>query len=61
MANVSVIASLESEFPGWDIDERWTTAASGPDGWCLVARRGGVTLPALTVAGLRRAIAQAGG
>ena len=55
------VAVLKAEFPQWDIDERWTMAGSGPDGWRLVARRGRVRVSAPTVDGLRTAIRQAGG
>jgi hypothetical protein len=56
-----VRAAVAAEFPGWAITERWSAAGSGPDGWSLVARRGGVTLSAPTASGLRRQLRDAGG
>lgn len=53
--------ALEAEFPSWRFAEVWHTAASGPDGRTLTAWRAGVTLSSATVAGLRRAVREAGG
>jgi hypothetical protein len=52
---------LEAEFPSWTFGEQWHAAGSGPDGRTLTACRDGLTLSAATVAGLRRAVREAGG
>lgn len=54
-------AGLAAEFPEWDIGAKWSAASSGPDGRSLVACRDGVTLTALTAAGLRRRLLEEGG
>lgn len=42
------LAQLRQQFPGWEIEARWTVAGTGPDSRYLLASRGGVTLSAWT-------------
>jgi hypothetical protein len=39
---------LREQFPGWDIEARWTVAGTGPDSRYLLAHKGDVTLSAWT-------------
>jgi hypothetical protein len=42
------LAQLRQQFPGWEIEARWTVAGTGPDSRYLLASRGGVTVSAWT-------------
>jgi hypothetical protein len=39
---------LREQFPGWQIEARWTVAGTGPDSRYLLASRGDVTVSAWT-------------
>ena len=53
------LAELRETFPGWEIRESWTTAASGPDRRHLLASRQGITVSAWTASELAREIRRA--
>jgi hypothetical protein len=50
------VDQLRERYPGWDISESWTTAASGPDRRHLIASNGDITISAWTAAELAREI-----
>jgi hypothetical protein len=50
------VERLREQFPGWQIEARWSTAGTGPDARCLLASRGGVTLTAWSPGALAAAI-----
>jgi hypothetical protein len=42
------LAQLREQFPGWEIEARWTVAGTGPDSRYLLTSSGGVTVSAWT-------------